>query len=82
MKPNQETVYYIPHEVVSRLVLGDATPIRAWREYLGLTQEAVAAKLNISVAAYARKELGVRLRNSTLEKIATVFGIHIKQLKI
>lgn len=28
----------IPHEVVSRIVDG-ATPIRAWREYLNLTQE-------------------------------------------
>ncbi|MDP1466031.1 hypothetical protein Q6331_30490, partial [Klebsiella pneumoniae] len=33
----------IPHAVVSRLVDG-ATPIRAWRDHLNLTQEEVAKR--------------------------------------
>ena len=42
----------IPDDVVSRIVEG-ATPIRAWREYLDLTQEEVAKRLGISQPAYA-----------------------------
>ena len=38
----------IPHEVVSATVDG-ATPVRAWREYLRLTQAEVAERLGIAV---------------------------------
>ena len=45
----------IPHEVVSRMVDG-ATPIRAWREHLNLTQEEVAKRMGISQPAFASKK--------------------------
>lgn len=45
----------IPHEVVSRIVDG-ATPIRAWREHLNLTQDEVARRLGISQSAFAQQE--------------------------
>jgi transcriptional regulator with XRE-family HTH domain len=39
--------------VVSRIVDG-ATPIRAWREHLNLTQEEVAKRMGISQPAFAQ----------------------------
>jgi DNA-binding XRE family transcriptional regulator len=69
----------IPHEVVSRTVDG-ATPLRAWREYLGLTQAEVADRLRISQSAYAQQEKSERLRKSSLEKIASALGISALQL--
>ena len=71
----------IPHEVVSRIVDG-ATPIRAWREYLELTQEQVAGRLGISQPAYAQQESVARPRKLTRERIAQAFGIRPDQLDI
>jgi DNA-binding XRE family transcriptional regulator len=69
----------IPHDVVSRTVDG-ATPLRAWREHLGLTQADVAKRLGISQSAYGQQEGSERLRKSTREKIAAAFGIAPEQL--
>jgi predicted transcriptional regulator len=69
----------IPHDVVSRTVDG-ATPIRAWREHLGITQTDMAARLGISQSAYAQQEGSERLRKSTREKIAAALGISGEQL--
>lgn len=69
----------IPHDVVSRTVDG-ATPVRAWREHLGLTQAEVAARLGISQPAYAQQENSQRLRKATCEKIAAALGIDPRQL--
>lgn len=71
----------IPHEVLSRIVDG-ATPIRAWREYLELTQEQVAGRLGISQPAYAQQESVARPRKLTRERIAQAFGIRPDQLDI
>lgn len=69
----------IPHEVVSATVDG-ATPVRAWREHLGLTQVEVAARMGISQSAYAQQEGSERLRKSSREKIASALGITAEQL--
>ena len=71
----------IPHEVVSRIVDGE-TPIRAWREYLDLTQDEVAKRLGISQPAFAQQEAVTKPRKATREKIATVFGIKADQLDL
>lgn len=71
----------IPHEVVSRIVDG-ASPIRAWREQLGLTQEEVAKRLGISQPAYAQQEIVAKPRKVTREKIAAAFGITADQLEL
>ncbi|WP_397452667.1 helix-turn-helix domain-containing protein [Pseudomonas sp. NA-150] len=71
----------IPHEVVSLMVEG-ATPIRAWREYLDLTQEEVARRLGISQPAYAQQETVAKPRKVTREKIAIAFGIRAEQLEL
>lgn len=71
----------IPHEVVSRIVDG-ASPIRAWREHLGLTQEDVAKRMGISQPAYAQQETVAKPRKATREKIAAAFGIKADQLEL
>jgi ribosome-binding protein aMBF1 (putative translation factor) len=71
----------IPHEVV-RMTIGNAmTLARAWREYLGLTQEVVAARMGISQSALAQMEIAKRPRRVTLEKLAAALGIGIEQLR-
>ncbi|NMZ48617.1 helix-turn-helix transcriptional regulator [Pseudomonas poae] len=71
----------VPHAVVSRLVDG-ATPIRAWREHLGLTQEEVAGRLGISQSAFAQQEVVSKPRRTTRGKIAKAFGINAIQLEL
>lgn len=69
----------IPHEIVSATVDG-ATPVRAWREYLKLTQAEVATRLGITQPSYARQEASHALRKSTVEKIAMALGVTAAQL--
>lgn len=69
----------IPHEVVSATVDG-ASPMKAWREYLGLTQAEVAARLGVSQAAYAQTEAAARPRKSTVARVAAALRIAIEQL--
>lgn len=71
----------IPHEVVSATVDG-ATPVRAWREYLKLTQAEVAGRLGISQPSYAKQENSENLRPATIAKIAAALGITEAQLDI
>ena len=71
----------IPHDVVSRIVDG-ATPVRAWREHLDLTQDEVAKRLGISQPAYAQQENVSKPRKATREKIAAAFGIKADQLEL
>jgi predicted transcriptional regulator len=71
----------IPHEVVSQIVDG-ATPIRAWREHLNLTQEEVAKRMGISQPAFAQQETVAKPRKATREKIAAAFGITSEQLEL
>lgn len=71
----------IPHDVVSRIVDG-ATPIRAWREHLHLTQDEVAQRLGISQPAFAQQESVAKPRRATREKIARAFGIRADQLEL
>jgi DNA-binding XRE family transcriptional regulator len=69
----------IPHEVVSATVDG-ASPMKAWREHLGLTQAAVAARLDITQAAFAQLETSANPRKSTLRRVAIALGLVFEQL--
>lgn len=69
----------IPHDVISRTVDG-ASPLRAWRESLGLTQAQVAERLHISQSAYAQQENSDRLGKTSREKVAATLGIAPTQL--
>ncbi len=71
----------VPNEVVERVIMGKLTPIRAWREHLGLTQSEVAARMEVSQAALAQFESPeARPRKSTLRRVAQALGIQLEQL--
>ncbi len=73
----------IPHKVVELTVLQDKSPVRAWREYLGLTQKQVAKRLKVSQSAYSQMErAGAKLRADTVKKIARALKIKSEQLDI
>ena len=72
----------IPNAVVNKVINKDMTPIRAWREHLGLTQTEVARRLGISQSAYAQQEAKEPVRKSTREKIAQALGIAVEQLAV
>ena len=72
----------VPNEVVERVIMGKLTPIRAWREHFGLTQVEVAARMEVSQAAFAQMEAPeARPRQSTLRRVAQALGIQVEQLK-
>lgn len=72
---------WVPNEVVERVIMNKLTPIRAWREHLGLTQAEVAARMEISQAAFAQLEAPeARPRQSTLRRVAQALGIQLDQL--
>lgn len=70
----------IPHEVVGLTVSGEYSLARAWREYLGLTQEEVAGRMGITQPALVQIENAKRPRRPTLQKLAQALGITIEQL--
>ena len=73
---------YIPNEVVGFMIDKGMPLIRAWREYLGLTQVQVAQRAGISQAALSQMEAGgKRLRKSTLEKLALAMGVNVEQIR-
>lgn len=71
----------IPHRIVELSLLENKSPVRAWREYKGLTQKQVAARLKISQSAYSQMEKpNAKLRADTIKKIARVLKIKPEQL--
>lgn len=70
----------LPNEVVGLILAGKST-IRAWREYLKLTQAAIAERMGVTQSAYAQMEAaGANPRPSTLLRIANAMGIAWEQL--
>lgn len=71
----------VPHEVASRVLKEQISPIRAWREYLGLTQAEVAARMEVSQSAFAQLEAPEgKPRMSTLKKVSTALEVTLDQL--
>jgi hypothetical protein len=67
---------YVPHEVVGLHVQDGIPLVRAWREYLGLTQAEVAERAELS-----QMESGeAKLRKATREKLAQAMGLNLEQL--
>ena len=80
--PQAEEDSGIPHSVVRKMVHKDISRIRAWREQLGMTQKAVASKLGITQAAYSQMEaVGANPRETSIKKIAKIFGLTSEQLQ-
>jgi DNA-binding XRE family transcriptional regulator len=73
----------IPNTVVQRIFDDKISPVRAWREHLGLTQKDIADRLGITQAAFAQQEKpDAKLRPKTLKAIATAMGLVTEQLDI
>jgi len=73
----------IPDDVVGMMLKNKFSIIRAWREYLGLTQGDVAQAMHVSQPVYARMESGkVNPRISTLRRIAKALGIDAAQMEM
>jgi DNA-binding phage protein len=73
----------IPHEVMQLTLENDWSIIRAWREYLGITPNEMAARLGIRPASYLVMEaLESKLRRPSKQKIADVLGILYDQLDV
>ena len=70
----------VPHEVMRYVLREDFSLARAWREYLGLTQEEVAAKMDITQSALAQIEASTKPRKATRQKLALALGINLEQL--
>lgn len=72
----------VPHEVASRVLKEQISPVRAWREYLGLTQAEVASRMEVSQSAFAQMEAPEgKPRMVTLKKVAAALGLTVAQLK-
>lgn len=71
----------LPHEVVKRATLGNVSLIRAWREYLDLSQAEIASRMGIAQPSYAKMEAReTKNRPATLKKIAEALGIEWEQV--
>ncbi|OOH90801.1 transcriptional regulator [Pasteurellaceae bacterium 15-036681] len=70
----------VPSEVVDLFFDKQYSALKAWREYLGLTQAEVANRLGISQSAYSQHENAKSLRKATREKIAIALGIKAELL--
>jgi len=72
----------VPHEVAARVLKEQISPIRAWREHLGLTQAEVAARMGVSQSAFAQMEAPEsKPRMNTLTKIAAALGLTPAQIR-
>ncbi|NVL90619.1 MAG: helix-turn-helix transcriptional regulator [Desulfobacterales bacterium] len=72
----------IPHEVVEKVIKQGFSLPKAWREYLGLTQQKVAKRLGISQASLSQIEKpDKKLRSTTITKLAKALGLHPEQLR-
>jgi DNA-binding XRE family transcriptional regulator len=71
----------IPHEVVGLVIKKGMNLVKAWRTYLGMTQQEVAKRANITQAALSQMEkTDNELRTATLEKLADAMGLSAEQL--
>jgi len=73
----------IPHEVIVLMTERNLSLIRAWREYLGVTQSEMAARLGIRQPSYAAMEAsGGKPKKSTRERIAAALGLLPEQVEL
>lgn len=79
----QNNALTVPQIVVEKHVLQNMSLIRAWREYLGLSQQTIAKRMGISHSAYSQMEhTEANPRRKTINKIATALNILPEQLLI
>lgn len=76
--PTEETW---PHHVVERLVLGDETPLKVFREYRGFTQKELAERAGCSANYVSQLESGRKtMSRSLLRLIAGILDVDVEDL--
>lgn len=74
---------HIPHAVITRVVVHRETPLRAWREHLGLTREDLASRLGVALRVIdAWENPATPPRRSALVHLAAALGIDVARLDI
>ena len=77
----QRALPVLPDGVAARHLERGIPLIRAWREYLGLTQADLADRLGVTQSAIAQWESpDAYPRRATRAKIAKALGIHVSKL--
>ena len=67
-----------PDEVVNRLILDEENPIKVYREYRGLTQKQLAAKIGIQRGYLAEIERGRKSGSvKTLKALAEALNVNL-----
>lgn len=78
IKEGEET---IPEDVVERLLSGEEHPIKVWREYRGLTQEALGKKAGIGKSYISQLEARSKTGSSrVLRALAEALGVDMDDL--
>jgi len=79
-EPKEPDVWF-PHEVVKANVIEGKSLIKAWREFLNMTQQQLADRANIPQSSVARMEKADKpARTATLKKLANAMNITVEQL--
>lgn len=71
-----------PAQVIALVLNRHWTPVRAWREHLGISQALMAARLGISQLEYAARETVFHLNSGHREQIAAVLGVRSELLEV
>lgn len=80
-RPTVPTDGTIPQEVLENVVQNHWELPRAWREYLKLSKQEVAARANVSDRRYSELEIGfARLSPRNRRKIANGLTVQVAQL--
>ncbi|SCC93179.1 Transcriptional regulator, XRE family [Thiomonas sp. X19] len=67
---------------VAHAILDGTHPVKAWREYRGFTQDALAEKAGISKAYLSQIETGKRIGVArTLKALAAALGVTLNELQ-
>ena len=78
---NEKDRRYVPVEIVQRLISGEESKVKVWREYRGLTLRALAEKAQIAPAYLS--EIETRKKPGSLKAMAALaraLGIQIEAL--
>ena len=72
---------YVPVEVVRRLIAGEESKVKVWREYRGLTLRALAEKADIAPAYLSEIETGKKPGSvKALAALARALDVQIEAL--
>lgn len=75
---------HVPHAVITRVLVHGETPLRAWREYLGLSRETIASRLGVPTRVIETWEENPLTppRRSALAPLATALGIDVSRFDL